>query len=1125
MERWIDLLVWCFAGAVAAGGPVTPGTEELRPGDTVVRELAGGETQDWRFETQGGRPLLVSVEQRGTDVEVEVFSGDGVSLGAVDTPTGRNGPEIVLVQPVPGAPAASWRVEVRSPAKAAAPGRYEIRLEELDVSSPEGQRRVQAESRMAQAARLYHTGTAEALRQAIGLYDAAFPLWRALGDKRREAEALFCRGALQRSLGDPGSAWKAYETALPLWRELGDRGREADTLTRMGICRSQLGGRDEALALHRQALEIARGLGDGYREAEALGNIGFARQSQGRLREALASYGEALVRFRAAGDPWQEAAILRNLGGVYDRLGEPRETLVHYRQALERTRSLGDRVGEAQILANLAVVSREMGDFGEALARYEEALALFRALGDRRWEARTLNNIGYAYLQLGETERAASYFEQALELRRAVGDRPGEAITLDNLGRVRGLLGETDAALALHRQALELARTLGDRQEEANALGLLGQARAQAGDFAGGLAELGKAAELLRTLDDRRDLARILQRTGEVQARQGDAAAAQASFEQTLALRRAMADRGGAAETLTALARLDRAAGRLDSGHLENAKARVEEAIGILESLRGAVGTPDLRASFLASQRQAYELEIDLLMELDGREPGRGWARAALEASERSRARSLLELLQESGADVREGIDPELRERERELRQRLDAKATRRLELLSHSHSAEQETAAEREVADLLTEVDRVEAEIRRRSPRYAALTQPQPLRADEIQGLLDGDTLLLEYALGDDRSFLWAVGSREIAAFPLPGRATLETAARDVYRRLRTLEAEPDPAEPAALAALSRILLGPVAAQLPGRRLMIVADGALQYLPFAALPEPTPKGAPLVEAHEVVHLPSASVLAVQRREMAGRTPAPAAVAVLADPVFSPRDPRVADARAAGPAAPAPERPAEHPATERGGPSAAELGFDRLPSTRREAEAIAALLPVAPANGPGGQLLEALDFRASRQTVFGGELGRYRIVHFATHGVIQAETPELSGLVLSLVDERGRPVDGFLGLRDIYNLDLRADLVVLSGCETALGREIRGEGLAGLTRGFMYAGAARVMASLWRVQDRATAELMARFYRGLLADRLAPAAALRQAQIAVRAERRWRDPYYWAPFVVEGDWR
>jgi CHAT domain-containing protein len=224
-------------------------------------------------------------------------------------------------------------------------------------------------------------------------------------------------------------------------------------------------------------------------------------------------------------------------------------------------------------------------------------------------------------------------------------------------------------------------------------------------------------------------------------------------------------------------------------------------------------------------------------------------------------------------------------------------------------------------------------------------------------------------------------------------------------------------------------------------------------------------------------------------------------IAILADPVFDSRDPRVPRASPKD-GAPLPVR--------------SGISLTRLAASSREAAAIAELAP--------GRIWTALGFQASRATAFGGELARHRIVHFATHGVIDSETPQLSGLVLSLVDEEGRAQEGFLGLDDIYNLDLHYDLVVLSGCETALGREMRGEGLVGLTRGFLYAGAARVLASLWQVQDRPATELMVRFYRAMLQDRLPPAAALRAAQLSLSRERRWQDPFYWGAFVLQGDW-
>jgi CHAT domain-containing protein len=386
---------------------------------------------------------------------------------------------------------------------------------------------------------------------------------------------------------------------------------------------------------------------------------------------------------------------------------------------------------------------------------------------------------------------------------------------------------------------------------------------------------------------------------------------------------------------------------------------------------------------------------------------------------------------------------------------------------------------------------------------------------------VLDAETLLLEYALGDERSYLWAVWKEDHASCELPPRAEIEGAAQRLYERLtarlrasgpppdRRRQVEEADAEYWQEAArLSDTLLGPVAKRLAGRRILVVADGALQYLPFAALPVPLRKGppVPLAVEHEVVSLPSASVLAVLRRETEGRTPPAKAVAVLADPVFEADDPRL---------------PGSAGRTETRGldPSrSGRPGYPRLAATRQEADTIVAMVPP-------GMARRAVDFEASRATAMSPDLAHYRIVHFATHGILDNENPGLSGVILSLFGERGEAQDGVLRLHDVYGLRLPAELVVLSACNTALGRPMRGEGLVGIVRGFMYAGAKRVVASLWKVDDDATGEMMRRLYRGMLEEGLSPAAALREAQVGLWQQDRWRSPYYWAAFVVQGEWR
>jgi CHAT domain-containing protein len=1065
-----------FCGAVFLSLlPLVP----LAPGTVADHELAGGERDSFILEVSD-RPLLLTVEQQGINVALDARDPGGESPGASNQAGEREALESLLLP----ASAGEWHVDVVALETGVPPGRYRIRVEAL--SEP---RRIRAESLLTDMGRLRKLGDGDSKRRLLALGQEALAEWQALGRTREEARTLYMMAEAYRALGDARQALPLYDRTLALETAAGDDSGRSHTLTAMGLVRWSLGEPAEALALLDQALEIQRRREDAYGEAVTLCNVCLVRHARGEWRESIPCYEEALRRLKDVRAPDSEAITRVNLAGVYDLLGEPLRARAEYEAALVTMRSLGDPRGELQVVNNLAVVLAGMGETSDALALYGQALDLSRGLGEQGWEGRVLYNRGSVYLGLGEPARAAADFQEALALRRKVGDRRGEISTLNALGRAQP--GDPAAAARLNGQALALARETGDRYLEASSLGLLAQVQ----DVQPALASLDTAIGIFRTLGHPRGLAGALSQKGELLLA-GRPEEALGSLQEALVLLQGVEDRAGQAGTLVLLSRAER---RL--GHPEAALKRVEEALSLIESLRAEVIVPDLRASFLASRQRAFELAVDLEMELSH-------AEAALVLSERTRARTLLDLLGEARADLRQGIDPQLREEERGVAARLAAKARRRIELLGGTATGEQKERSARELQETLAESDRLEATVRQSNPRYAGLLHPQPLDAKAIRERLDPDTVLLEYALGEDRSFLWAVTPGSVEAFELPGRAKIESLARQVYEGLRTLDAG-DPDVQAAKAAsrreLSRMILGPVADRLADRRLAIVADGALQYVPFAVLPLPGNLDnalAPLIERHEIVVLPSASLLALQRPEPASGGTAEASIAILADPVFDGRDPRV-----------------RRVSTEGGAPLPVRSGvaLTRLAASSREAEAISGLAP--------GRVWTALGFQASRATAFGGELGRHRIVHFATHGVIDAETPELSGLVLSLVDEEGKPQEGFLGLDDIYNLDLHADLVVLSGCETALGREMRGEGLVGLTRGFLYAGAARVLASLWQIQDRPATELMVRFYRALLQDRLPPAAALRAAQLSLLRERRWRDPFYWGAFVLQGDWR
>src|SRR5262245_5711607 len=766
----------------------------------------------------------------------------------------------------------------------------------------------------------------------------------------------------------------------------------------------------------------------------------------------------------------------------------------------------------------------------KALETYNEALPLSRALGDRRGEALILNNIGLAYDLLGEKQKALEKFNEALPLRRAVGDRRGEAYTLNNIGLVYGSLGEAQKALEKFNEALLLRRAVGDRSGEASTLKGIGEVYRSLGEMQKALEKYNEALPLSRAVGNRRVEAVILNNIGIVYDSLGEMQKALEKYNEAMLISRAVGERNGEAANLLGIARVEQ-----KRGNLNQARQVIEQAIGLIESLRTNIVSQELRASYFANRQEFFESYIDILMQMHKQNTAVGIDAVALSVSERARARSLLELLKEARVDIRQGVDSTLLERERSSQQRLNAKAAAQVSLLNRKHTPEQADAAAKEITAIADEYEEIRAKIRDRNPRYAALTQPQPLGLTEIQQqALDEDTLLIEYALGEKRSYLWLVSQRSIDSYELPPRAELEAAARRIYELLTVRPKRGTPPDPQFIAqarTLSRMLLGPVAPRLGGKLLVVVAPGALSYLPFAALPSPEDKKRPagdyepLIAKHEVVSILSASVLSTIRRETAGRQRAAVSVAVLADPVFEASDPRLTSANNGNSSGETPAAPAADEelsgltrAIKTMNFSDARAGFTRLAFSRQEAESIIALAP----KGTG---LKATDFSASRALALSQQLSEYRILHFATHGLLNSERPDLSGLVFSLIDREGKQQDGFLRLHEIYNLQLNADLIVLSACETGLGKEIKGEGLIGLTRGFMYAGAPRVVASLWNVDDLATAELMKLFYQRMFKDGLPAGAALRAAQLELSRQKRWASPYFWAGFVLHGEWK
>jgi CHAT domain-containing protein/Tfp pilus assembly protein PilF len=889
-----------------------------------------------------------------------------------------------------------------------------------------------------------------------------------------------------------------------------------------------------------------------------------AEDTTDSLKAAIAKFEQALSLLEDGDDHRAKADLLINIGQIYLGLGEMRQALGYYNRALPLARAAGDRQLESDTLKGCGTVYRVFGENYKALDYYNQALALARAVNDQTREVWCLGSIGLMYYVLGDYQKSIDTYSHALLLAREKGYQGAEAGMLSSMGSVHNLMGDRQKALDTLNQALQLWRVRGDLLEQASALQSIGRVYHSIGDYKKAIDYLNQSLPLLTGANSRNSEARAHCNLGRAYLEMGEHQRALDHLNQALQIWRATGNQSNTAEATHWLARLER-----NRGNLSEALAQIDVALNIIEWMRAKAVTGELRSAYIGSVQTYYEFKIDVLTRLAKLDPSKDYTASAFQVSEMARARSLLETLIEAGADIRQDVSPGLIERERGIQQQLSAKAAEQMRLFSGAEpSKEQLAAVERQIEELSARYQEVQAEIRATSPRYAALTQPEPLSLAGIQQqLLDSQTVLLEYFLGAERSYLWLVAPDSIKGYELPKREEIEKSASRVYelltarnrrvrfetvdeKRARIEKADAEYAE--AAAALSRVVLGPVAPEIAGKRLLIVSDGALQYVPFAALPEPsvvvsdkssganarttnngprtTDYGPPLAVEHEVVVLPSALTLAVLRREISGRKPAPRTIAVLADPVFDKDDERVKAAlslkKAGQPgkniqarADSADVRSEIERSARESGWGEGELHIGRLPFTRKEAEVIADLVPASGRR-------QALDFEASRLVASSAELSQYRVVHFATHGFLNGMHPELSGLVLSLVNEQGREQDGFLRAHEIYNLKLPAELVVLSGCRTGLGKEIKGEGLVGLTRAFMYAGAARVLVSLWDINDKATAEFMTRFYRAMLGkEQMRPAAALRAAQASMWKERQWPSPYYWAAFVLQGEAR
>jgi CHAT domain-containing protein len=851
----------------------------------------------------------------------------------------------------------------------------------------------------------------------------------------------------------------------------------------------------QALSQYLRALELAAELRDRDRQAFSLYRLSLVFGAMGREGDAAHALERAFDIARGEGNEVAMEYAAKALLEIH--LGRHPEPWLHVAQELvDMARERGDVVSEGAGHGMLANFYDALGEHDNALRAAQDALEISKGVRDPGLERHALFQLGMAYGNLGRHDDALEQLEKALALSRRLRNRKDEGATLNGIGLIQTACRRYEEAVTSFAALLALARKQRDWRLEEHALNNLG------------IVELDG---LHRFEDARRHL------------------------EHALRIDRAHGDLELAAPTLCNLALVC-----AELGLTDEARAYFEEAIPIFEELRGEIISEELRSSFFAQVEKAYrEYAVLLAREAD--------YRGAIHIAERGRARGLLDLLAEAAADLRGTADSELLDREQYLLQELKKIAARLLRGGSPK--------LEREKQRLELSYQALQAEIRMANPRYAALAQLQAWTAEEIQEqLLDDQTALLEYVLADQGSLLIVVFKNRLAAFPLPPRAEIEQLVRELRAAVKEdrLTRYPHGHE------LYQALLAPAAELIRGRKLLIVADGVLHYLPFGLLLSQPPDeqdasgpaghkprrtarpederelldrltremhGLPafdwerlpyVLREHAIAYAPSATVAGLLRREAARRSasgePYDLELAVFADP----------ETEAIEGCAERGEKPVALNAAL--GHVRGPAGLPRLPGTADEAWQLAQLFsPEAVRSGDAyddKHVRLRCGSRATKKSALALATGeqRFRFLHLATHGLLDEETPRFSGLVFS----PGEQDDPYWQVLEIFNARLRCECACLSACETGLGRVISGEGMIGLSRAFLHAGACSVCVSLWLVQDVSAPPLMRAFYEHVLAG-LGKAEALRQAQLDQIAGGVFMHPKHWAPFILIGE--
>ena len=949
-----------------------------------------------------------------------------------------------------------------------------------------------------------------ARKSAVTNFLTAGNQFRDAGDQLNAARAWNRAGRIQLQLTQPDEAIATYQNALGILRNTSDPQTLVDSLNGLAGVYKHLSECDKANPLLQRALWLSQRNGYVEGEAEGLRNLGYC---QNDMSLALQNAQDSLRLFQSANNKLGIARAYQAVGEFQMIQNSLFESAQSYQNALKIAQELQLQNEMAEALINLGFIEYRKGAVQASVSFYTQAQQLIDDEAEPYMMGQIQAGIAETFIESGLVETGIEKYQESLKYYYLTKS-PETWIGIHwGIGRALHRQGKYTEAIAMLNTSRSEAMSRNYLRVVALNDEFLGRTYYEMNDYETALRHYQAALEEFTRIDNPREAARVVALLGQIYQHQGNFERARRNYQKALASFRKLSDQVNESVTLYALGALE-----LRQNHVDEAEKYLQECIHVTEEMRRVSTSVDLTAAFSARVHQRYEKYIDCMMRKYRASQSENLEIEAFKTSELERARALTELLHATQANLFPGLDPETAMKEKRLRESLRMIENTKVKLLSGKYTKAQIESLEAKYDQLKTEHTQLLTEIRARNPSYEQNIRPTAWELSRIQQQVipDDQTVLLEYSIGSEKSYLWTITRNEIKSHELPNEAKIAAVADRVSKLLKTA---PSPSEntetelTAAAQELAQMILWPAAEELNRNRVIVVADGVLNYIPFQILPSPS-NNEPLVASKEIINAPSASILGELQLEAAQRQPATNLLAAFGDPVFVPSNFETKNTNSGESTIATAQLLSAlrdiHPNGE-----ASDLStVNRLFYAKQELDT---LRKVA-----GEKALIVTDYAATRDQFLKTDLTQYSMLHLVTHGFFDPKQPESSGFLLSNVDREGKPLQGFVGLKDIYELRAPVLLVVLSACQTALGDDVRGEGLLGVTRGFMYAGASSVVASLWQVDDEATAELMKLFYSNMLERGMEPGQALRAAQNNIRQRPGWQSPYYWAAFTIQG---